>query len=189
MNRRVIRRFVVVGAFPFCLAAAALGQVLPQTSPTSVLPPAVAQGQRETGTLASTAPFSVQPLAVIPYDSGRMATQQVNQFTPNQPFMINVQPKTASSAPSSPTNAPVRSVWDATPAGGFSTAPVQPNPNALTAARPAAPGAFTQPVLAPGVNWQQPPVSAPSFSSSPAPAQNWNAAPDSPTKGIKYQWQ
>ncbi len=190
MDRYTPGRILGGGALLLCFTVAASGQINQQTSPINVLPPPVARGDRETGTLTLTGPSKSTPTAVVPFDPSLLTAPQVNQFSPNQPFIISLQPKGNATGQTSTNASAIRSLWDTPGSGDWLASTLKNSPSALTSARPNASGfSLAQPARTPAVNWQQPPAQLPSFSSSPAPQQNWNAATDTATKGIKYQWQ
>lgn len=139
--------------------------------------------------MSSTAPSQPLPNAIVPYDPSRLTAPQVNEFSPNQPYVISLQPQHNPTAQASTNAAVVRSLWDTPGSSDWLAAIPKNSASVLQSARPAAPGLLAQPARTPAVNWQQPLSLTPSFSSSPAPQQNWNAATDAQTKGVKYQWQ
>ncbi len=185
MQRRASHGIFLAAAFVVASTLAAIAQLVNQVSPLDVVPPSAGR-MRESGTLNSAAPNRFVASPVIPYNAGSLNTQEINKFEPNKPFTISMEPP-GTTAPQSSNAAAVQSLWDAPiPASWLAFAP-KDAPSVLQSGPVDPKASFDQPLRNPATSWQQSPAT--SFSTPAAPAQDWNATPNSPTKGIKYDWK
>jgi hypothetical protein len=187
MSRQTSQGIFLAAAFVVSSTLAAVAQVVNQVSPFDVVPPSAAR-TTESGTLNSALLNKFTPFPVVAYDAGSLKTFQMNKSDPNKPFTISLQPP-GTDAPQQSNAAAVQSVWDAPAAIDWLALMPKDSPSILQTGSVDTKTSFDQPSRNPPTSWQQSTPPSALFSKPAAPAQDWNTSPDSPTKGIKYEWK